>query len=587
MIIECQACHSRFRLDESKIKGKGARVRCRRCGEAILVMKEDAAAAPGETAAVIPAPGQFDINFAVEESLGREPSFPAPPPFEPETPFREEPPFAADIPVPEPAVPFEAASPFEPETQPWPVPAGPAETAADAEGAALEFPSQSGPGDDFLDLGLLAAAESPSAQPSEPVEPAFATADWPPADDAASAPYESGIDPFAAPSPLPDAELPPGILSGGATEAPQEGRTSAADLDEVDLAFEQFLAGTEDAGPKAGASPPPSPFLPDAPPDDVFGRIDLTSPPEPILSAEPAFAAEPSPDRDGSAGFLMNDADSLDFLQSEAPGSRPVPDGGPEAGREPFAFQLDEEAMAVPEAPAASTFPEEPARSFESNAAGMPEETPQAASQPVRPPLPQEFPVQKSAIRDSRPASPRAPAIRPGVAVAGILFLLLAAGGGYLGFTSGGRDTLRALVPALGPLLGNDNAAGKTGASLDVRNLIGYYDNTSKAGRMFVIKGQVTNMGSASKGRIRIHAALLDASNRTLAEKSVYAGNVLGGEALRVADKETIEATLSSPFGEKLANLDIAPGKSVPFMVVFLDIPDGIDAYRLEAKEGD
>src|SRR4030067_3056421 len=41
MIIECQACRARFKLDESRIKGKGARIRCRKCGETIIVMKSD------------------------------------------------------------------------------------------------------------------------------------------------------------------------------------------------------------------------------------------------------------------------------------------------------------------------------------------------------------------------------------------------------------------------------------------------------------------------------------------------------------------------------------------------------------------
>ncbi|MBE0602404.1 MAG: zinc-ribbon domain-containing protein, partial [Deltaproteobacteria bacterium] len=40
MIIECKTCHARFRLDESKIKGRGARVKCRKCGEQIVVLKE-------------------------------------------------------------------------------------------------------------------------------------------------------------------------------------------------------------------------------------------------------------------------------------------------------------------------------------------------------------------------------------------------------------------------------------------------------------------------------------------------------------------------------------------------------------------
>jgi hypothetical protein len=144
-----------------------------------------------------------------------------------------------------------------------------------------------------------------------------------------------------------------------------------------------------------------------------------------------------------------------------------------------------------------------------------------------------------------------------------------------------------AAIPALSPLLGVEKQARKAGAQFEIRNPIGYLDNTSSAGRMFVIKGQVVNSGQATRGRIRIHAALLDNASRTVAERTVYAGNVLGGEALRAADKETIEKALSSPFGENLANLDVAPGKSVPFMVVFLDIPEGVDTYLLEAKEGE
>ena len=60
MIIECQTCHARFRLDESRIKGRGARVKCRKCGDSIVVLKDDAPApAP-------PAPGGdgfFDLSL--------------------------------------------------------------------------------------------------------------------------------------------------------------------------------------------------------------------------------------------------------------------------------------------------------------------------------------------------------------------------------------------------------------------------------------------------------------------------------------------------------------------------------------------
>ena len=81
MIIECNTCHARFRLDESRIKGRGARVRCRKCGDSILVLKESAPAPPP------PPPGEggfFDLGSAVRDSVGERP---APPPIDNLIPF--------------------------------------------------------------------------------------------------------------------------------------------------------------------------------------------------------------------------------------------------------------------------------------------------------------------------------------------------------------------------------------------------------------------------------------------------------------------------------------------------------------------
>ncbi len=70
MIIECQTCHARFRLDESRIKGRGARVKCRKCGDSIVVLKDGAPApstAPGGD-------GFFDLGSAVRDSAGELPA---------------------------------------------------------------------------------------------------------------------------------------------------------------------------------------------------------------------------------------------------------------------------------------------------------------------------------------------------------------------------------------------------------------------------------------------------------------------------------------------------------------------------------
>ena len=77
MIIECNTCHARFRLDESRIKGRGARVKCRKCGDSILVLKDSAPAPPPPPAGE---GGFFDLGSAVRDSIGERPAPPAAPP---------------------------------------------------------------------------------------------------------------------------------------------------------------------------------------------------------------------------------------------------------------------------------------------------------------------------------------------------------------------------------------------------------------------------------------------------------------------------------------------------------------------------
>ena len=174
------------------------------------------------------------------------------------------------------------------------------------------------------------------------------------------------------------------------------------------------------------------------------------------------------------------------------------------------------------------------------------------------------------------------PSGRPSVILLVLLFLTLAGGGAYLAFTETGQETLRAIVPGMESLwLGGKGSVNP----YHVGNLIGYYETGDNAGKMFVIKGLATNQGRTKKSGIRIRAELLDGNNQRIAEKTVYAGNVVTG--LRTATREKIEAAMENRFGERLSNVDVAPGKAVPFMVTFFDPPDGIEEYRLEALDGD
>ena len=277
MIIECNTCHARFRLDESRIKGRGARVRCRKCGDSILVLKESAPAPPP------PPPGEggfFDLGSAVRDSVGERP---APPPIdnlipfpspartaEPSAPEKDEVDLAFDQflsgetkePLP-PAAETEAECPAPPE----------------AVAPTLEFTPE-----ETLNLPPAEAVEPPAAEP-QPAEPAagsggegaFILSD---SETLAFLKEESPVAPPEAPSRFDDISL-------AISSAPTEERGS-------------FLREPEPPSPPRWTEPPPAQdeiaidrnFTPPSTPVmEVPSQADVSSPPDEI--PPPAIPAEP------------------------------------------------------------------------------------------------------------------------------------------------------------------------------------------------------------------------------------------------------------------------------------------------------
>jgi predicted Zn finger-like uncharacterized protein len=455
MIIECQTCHARFRLDESRIQGRGARVKCRKCGDSITVLKDGASAPVPPTASD---EGFFDLGSAVRDSIVDRPPPPAPP----------------------------------------------------DEPAAADF----------------------------------------------------------APAP---------------------------EKDEVDLAFDRFLSGdTKEPLPSTGEMGTENP----APPEAGAPTLDFT--PEETLDLPPAEVGEPPVEEHppaepagyhGEGGFLISDSESLAFQKEEPPPSR--------AEALP---RFDDISRAISSAPAGegSSFRREPEPSLppawnpSSPAAGemalegnvTPPSTPVMEVLPHPEAKPAPAAPSESSERRGSPA-PVLPLARSSAGpVAAVVLAILLAAGGYFGFTASGKKALEGAVPGVAALWGGKPAA-PTEPKYDLRNVIGYYESGAASPRILVIKGQVTNLSGVDKSGIRVHAALLDNTDAVLLQQVVYAGNVLSGDTIRKADRESLSKALGNRFGEGLANMHVASGKSIPFMVVFFDAPANFESYKLEAKEGE
>ena len=535
MIIECQACQARFRLDESKIKGKGARIRCRKCGESIIVMKSDV-----PPLKMSPPVGKelFDLRAILQEPEKRHP-----------LPPREEVDTA-----------FESIKNRERETE----------------------------------------QAHPSA-PEEPLEPSLPREEG----DAA---FESPLfrEEEEPPSPVAEEPIPP--LEEERETLAQEPLEPSLPRDEVDAAFESILGKKRESEQETTLVGEewelPRGVQDISFPLELGKEGDISSPQKtgetPVRSPEDWAGEEahpPSPltekgwDHPGRqpTEFLGLDTTLPDFLRKEEAAKGPgkqfdiseqlsdVPIGVPGEDVAPVSPTGDSPPDNMdPAAARAETIQDQLSDLVESKST---EETSVPDSPPPEITSPQPMEIErKPAIR------PRLsiPSGKPSVALLALLFVILAGGGAYLAFTGTGQKTLRTLIPGMESLwLGGKESV----KPYSIGNLIGYYEMGDQAGRMFVIKGVATNQGRKEKSGIRIRAELLDGNHQTIAEKTVYAGNIIKG--LRSTEQEKIETAMSNRFGDKLSNVDVAPGKSVPFMLVFFDPPEGIEEYRMEALDGD
>lgn len=98
----------------------------------------------------------------------------------------------------------------------------------------------------------------------------------------------------------------------------------------------------------------------------------------------------------------------------------------------------------------------------------------------------------------------------------------------------------------------------------------------------FVIEGNVTNHHPIPCKFVQVKGTLFDAKGDRAAEETAYCGNILKKDEIQNSTAERIREVLQRPSGAGLSNLSIEPGKSIPFMLVFLDPPENVSEFSVE-----
>lgn len=110
-------------------------------------------------------------------------------------------------------------------------------------------------------------------------------------------------------------------------------------------------------------------------------------------------------------------------------------------------------------------------------------------------------------------------------------------------------------------------------AKIQLRNVNASFVKNNTAGELLVISGEAVNNYETPRAAIQVKGIVYGATGNVLLTKNAFAGNPISKEQLATMNPEKIEAAMANQFGDSLSNMEIAPGKAIPFVVVIVKTP--------------
>jgi len=113
----------------------------------------------------------------------------------------------------------------------------------------------------------------------------------------------------------------------------------------------------------------------------------------------------------------------------------------------------------------------------------------------------------------------------------------------------------------------------------------GKFVENAKVGQLFVITGRVKNDYQNNRRFIRVTAKLFSKGTAPVKTETVFCGNFLSDIELSNLDLAAMKKRLMNRIGDKRSNLIITPGKMIPFMVVFSNLPTNLAEFTVEVAD--
>ncbi len=111
-----------------------------------------------------------------------------------------------------------------------------------------------------------------------------------------------------------------------------------------------------------------------------------------------------------------------------------------------------------------------------------------------------------------------------------------------------------------------------------------FFLENAHAGQIFVVEGEVENQAARPVSFALIEGKMFNTTNRVAITQRCYAGNAMSREELVRMNITEIQNRMMNREGKSLSNVKIPPGKRIPFVLVFHNLPElkALSDYSVE-----
>jgi predicted Zn finger-like uncharacterized protein len=171
-----------------------------------------------------------------------------------------------------------------------------------------------------------------------------------------------------------------------------------------------------------------------------------------------------------------------------------------------------------------------------------------------------------------------------GLPVLLLLMVFLLAAGGYIAATFMGYKI--PFLPEIRIPFIQQYLPGKTAEPVsfpepvpDQKSVTGRFMTNDAAGELFIITGKIENPAQISYQRIQVKGTLFQKEKKPAMSQVAFCGNIIPEDTLKTAPVKDLASQLETPTE---INDKLLPGATIPFMLVFSDLPGNLENFTVE-----